>query len=58
MVLTAARLLTNPQLLLVLQSTSTSVLGHFGPRTEVHIHFSPWSGRSSVTSVLCSVTLL
>jgi len=23
----------------VVWGTSTSVLGHFGPRTEVHIHF-------------------
>ena len=32
-------------------STSTSVLGHFGPRTEVHIYFGPQSLQSSVIQV-------
>ena len=55
-----------------LRSSVTSVLGHFDPRTEVHIHFvlrsvralvssvlgqfGPWSVRSSVSLVLASVS--
>ena len=35
-----------------LRSLVTSVLGHFGPRTDLHVHFGPRSLRSSVTSVL------
>jgi len=35
-----------------LRSLDTSVLSHFGPRTDLHIHFGPQSVRSSVISVL------
>ena len=35
-----------------LRSLVTSVLGHFGPRTDLHLDFGPRSLRFSVTSVL------
>jgi len=35
-----------------LRSLVTSVLGHFGPRTDLHVHFGRQPLRSSVTSVL------
>jgi len=35
-----------------LRSLVISVLSHFGPRTDVHIHFGPQSVWSSVISVL------
>ena len=35
-----------------LRSLVTSVPGHFGPETDLYIHFGPWSYRSSDTSVL------
>jgi len=35
-----------------LRSSATSVLGHFGTRTEVAVQFGPWTLRSSAISVL------
>ena len=35
-----------------LRSLVTSVLSHFGPKTDLHVHFGRQPLRSSVTSVL------
>jgi len=39
-------------LVMIMGYAATSVLGHFGPETDLYIHFSRWSFQSPVTYVL------